>query len=142
MRIAVITSDSSNEPPHPSRLLKKRNKGSSFRLKTCSRPLLERLRPIGRAHRCPDGPHANPAGTGGSRHTAGCSRSSRLRRKRPRGSATSPTLPAMALVRCTCVVSLTADGAKVSLLDPGCDYVVHRLGAELGEMTPPQAFGA
>lgn len=42
----------------------------------------------------------------------------------------------MALVRCTCVVGWGAHGrTEVTLLDPTCGYVVHRLGAELAGTT-------
>jgi hypothetical protein len=45
----------------------------------------------------------------------------------------------MALIRCTCVVHVTAHGrAEVALLDPACDYVVHRLGAALAESVLPE----
>jgi hypothetical protein len=42
----------------------------------------------------------------------------------------------MALVRCSCVVELVASSdhrcaLEVTILDPECGYVVHRLGAEL-----------
>ena len=57
----------------------------------------------------------------------------------PEGGEPLPMLPPMALVRCTCVVQLTAHGrAEVSLLDPACDYVVHRLGAELSGTATPE----
>jgi hypothetical protein len=47
----------------------------------------------------------------------------------------------MALVRCSCVVELVAsiDGRcalDVQVLDPGCGYVVHRLGADLTAAEP------
>ncbi len=47
----------------------------------------------------------------------------------------------MALVRCSCVVELvaSADGRialDVTVLDPECGYVVHRLGADL--LTPSE----
>lgn len=50
--------------------------------------------------------------------------------------------PGMALVRCTCVVDLSREGRmEVRLLDPGCDYVAHRAGADLPgwPATPPEA---
>jgi hypothetical protein len=42
----------------------------------------------------------------------------------------------MALVRCSCVTTLVPRGAgrfevSVTVLDPGCGYVVHRLGSVL-----------
>lgn len=41
----------------------------------------------------------------------------------------------MALVRCTCVVAVRRVEetwrTDVVVLDPGCDYVVHRAGADL-----------
>ena len=48
----------------------------------------------------------------------------------------------MALVRCSCVVGLvpSADGRiglDVTVLDPGCGYVVHRLGADLLTASEP-----
>ena len=48
----------------------------------------------------------------------------------------------MALVRCSCVVELvpSADGRiglDVTVLDPECGYVVHRLGADLLTTSEP-----
>ena len=47
----------------------------------------------------------------------------------------------MALVRCSCVVELVASAhgriaLDVTVLDPECGYVVHRLGADL--LTPSE----
>jgi hypothetical protein len=48
-------------------------------------------------------------------------------------------LSPMALVRCSCVTALTAPGrAEVRVLDPSCDYVLHRLGAELSAEPRPE----
>ena len=43
----------------------------------------------------------------------------------------------MALVRCSCLVDLATtverNDVVVRVIDPACGYVVHRLGAMLGE---------
>ena len=48
----------------------------------------------------------------------------------------------MALVRCSCVVEIVASadgriGLDVTVLDPVCGYVVHRLGADLLSASEP-----
>ena len=51
----------------------------------------------------------------------------------------------MALVRCSCVVELVASSdcriaLEVTVLDPECGYVVHRLGADLLTATEPDTM--
>jgi len=48
----------------------------------------------------------------------------------------------MALVRCSCVVELVSGvdarvALAVTVLDPDCEYVVHRLGADLLTTSEP-----
>ena len=53
----------------------------------------------------------------------------------------------MALVRGSCVVALVASAngriaLEVTVLDPECGYVVHRLGAELLAATEPDTLAS
>lgn len=60
----------------------------------------------------------------------------RRRRPGPPAAAVGATYgPGMGLVRCSCVVTVRrvedAWRTDVVVLDPGCDYVVHRAAADL-----------
>ena len=60
----------------------------------------------------------------------------------PEPSNHGPYRHFMALVRCSCVVELVSGvdarvALAVTVLDPDCEYVVHRLGADLLTTSEP-----